>query len=258
MVRRIPVDMVVLMTGAGAADGRRPSRQRHLTLSRSRDGFFLEQHPKLAPVATPTDGIFIAGTCQGPKDIPDTVAQASAAAAGRARPLGAWRGRGSSRSPARSSRSECAGCRVCNTLCPFAAITLRRRASEVSAINDAICKGCGTCAAACPSGAIRARHFTDRQILDEIVGVMRMSFEPKIVGILCNWCSYAGADLAGTARDHLRAQPARRAGHVLGPRRPVARPQGARGGRRRRAHRRLPPRRLPLPVVLKRRLAEAD
>jgi heterodisulfide reductase subunit A len=79
-VRRIPVDMVVLMTGLEPAEGA-AELQRHLTLSRSRDGFYLEQHPKLAPVATPTEGIFIAGACQGPKDIPDTVAQAGAAAA---------------------------------------------------------------------------------------------------------------------------------------------------------------------------------
>jgi heterodisulfide reductase subunit A2 len=167
-VRRIPVDMVVLMTGMEPNEGvERIARQ--LTISRSKDGFFLEQHPKLAPVATPTDGVFIAGTCQGPKDIPDTVAQASAAAAAAL----ALSVRGVVNIDPVSAQvipDKCAGCRLCNTLCPFSAITFDAT-EEVSAINDALCKGCGTCAAACPSGAIKARHFTDRQLLEEIVGV---------------------------------------------------------------------------------------
>jgi heterodisulfide reductase subunit A-like polyferredoxin len=168
VVRRIPVDMVVLMTAMEPAkEAERVAR--HLTLSRSRDGFFLEQHPKLAPVNTPTDGIFIAGTCQGPKDIPDTVAQASAAASGAL----ALSVRGVVNIDPVSAQiiaDKCSGCRICNTLCPFSAISFDAE-SGVSAINDAVCKGCGTCAGACPSGAIRARHFTDRQLLKEIVGV---------------------------------------------------------------------------------------
>jgi heterodisulfide reductase subunit A2 len=167
-VRRIPVDMVVLMTGLEPAEGvERVARL--LTLSRTRDGFFLEQHPKLAPVATPTDGIFIAGTCQGPKDIPDTVAQASAAAAG-ALALSVRGVVNIDPVTAQVVPDKCAGCRLCNTLCPFSAITFDAT-EDVSVINDAVCKGCGTCAAACPSGAINARHFTDHQLLEEIVGV---------------------------------------------------------------------------------------
>jgi heterodisulfide reductase subunit A len=168
ILRRIPVDMVVLMTALEpAADVARMARL--LTLSRSKDGFFLEQHPKLAPVATPTDGVFIAGACQGPKDIPDTVAQASAAAAAAI----SLSVRGSVQIEPVTCKVDperCAGCRLCNTLCPFTAITFDPK-EEVSAINDAICKGCGTCAAACPSSAIEARHFNDRQVLAEIEGV---------------------------------------------------------------------------------------
>jgi heterodisulfide reductase subunit A len=169
VVRRIPVDMVVLMAGLEpAADAEHV--QRLLTLSRSRDGFYLEQHPKLAPVATPTDGIFIAGACQGAKDIPDTVAQAGAAAAAA---LGlSVRGRVDIEPVICAVHEEqCAGCKLCNTMCPFSAITFDAT-KEVSSINDAVCKGCGTCAAACPSGAIVARHFTDTQLLEEIAGVM--------------------------------------------------------------------------------------
>lgn len=168
VLRRIPVDMVVLMTALEpAADTAEVARL--LTLSRSKDGFFLEQHPKLAPVATPTAGVFIAGACQSPKDIPDTVAQASAAAAG-AISLSV-RGRVEIEPiTCRIDPDRCAGCRLCNTLCPFSAITFDP-AGEVSAINDAVCKGCGTCAAACPGGVIEARHFNDRQIMREIEGV---------------------------------------------------------------------------------------
>ncbi|HEY3352921.1 MAG TPA: 4Fe-4S binding protein [Polyangia bacterium] len=168
-VRRIPVDMVVLMTGLEPADGA-AELQRQLTLSRSRDGFYLEQHPKLAPVATPTDGIFIAGACQGPKDIPDTVAQAGAAAC--AALALSVRGKVAIEPVTCTVHDEhCAGCKLCNTMCPFSAITFDAQ-KKVSTINDAVCKGCGTCAAACPSGAIAARHFTDRQLLEEIAGVM--------------------------------------------------------------------------------------
>jgi heterodisulfide reductase subunit A-like polyferredoxin len=169
VVRRIPVDMVVLMAGMEPAEGA-DAVQRLLTLSRSRDGFFLEQHPKLAPVATPTDGVFIAGACQGPKDIPDSVAQAGAAAAGAL----ALSVKGKVEiEPVTCSVvvEECAGCRLCNTLCPFSAITFDAERG-VSTINEALCKGCGTCASACPSGAIRAAHFLDGQILEEIEGVL--------------------------------------------------------------------------------------
>jgi heterodisulfide reductase subunit A len=169
VVRRVPVDMVVLMTGLEPADDTE-SIMRMLSLSRSRDGFFLEQHPKLAPVSTPTDGIFIAGACQGPKDIPDTVAQASAAAAG-VLSLSAAGKVVIEPVNCRVDELRCSGCRLCNTLCPYSAITFDAR-MEVSSINEATCKGCGTCAAACPSSAIKARHFTDRQLLQEIAGVV--------------------------------------------------------------------------------------
>jgi heterodisulfide reductase subunit A2 len=168
-VRRIPVDMVVLSVGleprADSADVRRL-----FNISCASGGFFLERHPKLAPVNTATDGIFIAGACQGPKDIPDTVAQAAAAAAGalslsvrgkvKIEPI-----------TCQIVEDRCSGCRLCNTMCPFSAITFDA-AQKVSSINDAVCKGCGTCAATCPSGAILARHFTDQQLMGEIAGVM--------------------------------------------------------------------------------------
>jgi len=167
--RRIPVDMVVLSTAlepradAGAV-------ARLFSISRSKDGFFLEKHPKLDPVATTTDGVFVAGCCQGPKDIPDTVAQASAAAA---RVLSMISQGNVEVESATSFVDEklCSGCKTCLALCPYNAISFDE-AKKVSAINEALCKGCGTCAAACPSGAITSRHFTTEQIMAQLEGAL--------------------------------------------------------------------------------------
>jgi heterodisulfide reductase subunit A len=167
--RRIPVDMVVMSCALEPmADADKTARI--FSLSRKADGFFLERHPKLDPVATMTDGIFIAGCCQSPKDIPDTVAQASAAAA---RVL-AMIIKGEVEIEAATAvitEELCSGCRVCNELCPFKAITFDAE-KKVSTINEALCKGCGTCVAACPSAAIVGRHFTSEQIMSEIEGVL--------------------------------------------------------------------------------------
>jgi len=167
--RRIPVDMVVLATGfEPRADADEVSRL--FSISRSRDGFFLEKHPKLDPVATMTDGVFIAGCCQGPKDIPDTVAQASAAAA---RVL-AMISKGRVETEAATAVVDedfCSGCKICIALCPYSAISSIEE-ENVARVNEALCKGCGTCAAACPAEAILSRHFTTRQILAQIEGVL--------------------------------------------------------------------------------------
>jgi heterodisulfide reductase subunit A len=134
------------------------------------DGFFLEEHPKLGPVSTATDGIFLAGVCQGPKDIPDTVSHASGAAA-QALALAA---RGKVQvSPVTSwiDPDICAGCQTCIKLCAYSAIEFNERRG-VSEVNEAVCKGCGSCAAFCPSGAARVKHFTPRQIFAEIEGLL--------------------------------------------------------------------------------------
>jgi len=140
------------------------------SLSRSADGFFLEKHPKLDPVATMTDGVFVAGCCQGPKDIPDTVAQASAAAA---RVL-SMISKGKVEIEAAISVVDeeiCSGCKTCIDLCPYGAITFDEE-KKLASINEALCKGCGTCTAACPSGAIVSKHFTTEQILAQVEGVL--------------------------------------------------------------------------------------
>jgi heterodisulfide reductase subunit A len=167
--RRIPVDMVILSCALEpVADAEQVARI--FSLSRKADGFFLEKHPKLDPVATMTDGVFIVGCCQGPKDIPDTVAQASAAAA---RAL-AMISKGKVEIEAATAvidEEHCAGCKICVDLCPYKSISFDEE-KKVSCINEAICKGCGVCVAACPSGAITGKHFTTEEIMAEIEGVL--------------------------------------------------------------------------------------
>ncbi len=169
MVRRFPVDMVVLAVGLEA----RPDAQdvrRLFNLSCSSEGWFLERHPKLAPVSTFTDGVFLAGCCQGPKDIPDTVAQAGAAAA-EAMALIDARHIEMEPNTAYVLDEDCSGCKTCIPLCPYSAISYRETEKK-AAINEALCKGCGTCVASCPSGSIRQNLFEDEEIFDEIEGVL--------------------------------------------------------------------------------------
>ncbi|MDO8568762.1 MAG: FAD-dependent oxidoreductase [Dehalococcoidales bacterium] len=168
-LRTIPVDMVVL---SAALEPRADvDVVAHLfNLSRSADGFFMERHPKLDPVATMTDGIFVAGCCQAPKDIPQSVAQASAAAARVLAMISAGTIEIEA-TTAQINEAKCAGCKVCNLLCAYSAISFDE-AKKVSRVNEALCKGCGVCVAACPSGAISGRHFTDEQIMAEIEGIL--------------------------------------------------------------------------------------
>jgi heterodisulfide reductase subunit A len=161
----IPADLVVLMVGMEAREDSHEVA-RIVNISQDKEGWFIESHPKLEPVATTTDGVFIAGTCVAPKDIPDTVAQARAAAA---RVL-ARIAKGKIEIDALYSEVNenlCSGCRLCNKLCPFSAIEFNED-KKVSHVISALCKGCGVCVAACPSAAIKGRHFTDQQVLAQV------------------------------------------------------------------------------------------
>jgi heterodisulfide reductase subunit A len=170
--RRIPVDMVILSCGL---EPRRDAKEvaKLFGISCSANGWFIERHPKLDPVATMTEGIFIAGACQGPKDIPASVAQGAAAAA---RVLGRIQQREIAMEPIRASinADKCSGCRICNNLCPFNAITFHED-RMVSEINPALCQGCGTCVAACPAGAIRGTAFSNEQVLAQIEGLLLLN-----------------------------------------------------------------------------------
>ncbi|MDH4158476.1 MAG: CoB--CoM heterodisulfide reductase iron-sulfur subunit A family protein, partial [candidate division Zixibacteria bacterium] len=168
-VRRIPVDMVVLSVGLEAQPDVDDVR-RMFNISCGHEGWFLERHPKLAPVSTFTDGVLLAGCCQGPKDIPDTVAQAGAAAAEALAIID--KGHVELEPNTAFVQEElCSGCKTCLPLCPYSAIgfLVEKKTAEV---NGAICKGCGTCVAACPSGALQQNLFTDEQIFQEIKGVV--------------------------------------------------------------------------------------
>ncbi len=143
---------------------------RLVNISCDKDGWFIESHPKLDPVATTTDGVFIAGACQYPKDIPDSVAQARAAAARILARIA--RGRLEIDAVfAEVDEDSCSGCRICNELCPYSAIEYDEEKKR-SHVISALCKACGACVAACPSSAIAARHFTDAQIFAQIEGVL--------------------------------------------------------------------------------------
>lgn len=136
-----------------------------LKISRSADGFFLEAHPKLRPLDTFTDGIFIAGCCQSPKDVADSVAQAVGAAIRASIPL--MRGEVEIEPlVARINEGICVGCGTCEEVCPFGALSLET--GGVMTVNEVICKGCGSCGSACPSGAISVIHFKDEQIFAQV------------------------------------------------------------------------------------------
>ena len=168
-VRRIPVDMVVLSTGLEPQADAQEVRRR-FNIGCGTEGFFQERHPKLAPVNTFTDGIFIAGACQAPRDIPDTVAQAGAAAAEALAIIDAGFVE-LEPNTAHVVEEECSGCKSCIALCPYLAITFDETKKK-AVINEVLCKGCGVCAAACPSGSIRQNLFEDDEIFGEIKGVL--------------------------------------------------------------------------------------
>jgi heterodisulfide reductase subunit A2 len=191
------VDLVVLSVGI------EPSKEsavvkRLLALPSMADGFFMEAHPKLRPVDTPTGGIFLAGCAEGPKDIKDSVTQASAAAS-RANIL---MSRGKVTVEAITSRIQpdlCTGCGMCVRVCPYGAILLDKETKQATVV-EAACAGCGTCSPECRFGAITMRHYTDEQIVAQIDALAENGAERKILAFCCNWCSYAGADFSGVSR----------------------------------------------------------
>jgi len=175
-----------------------PEVQKLLTLSKTSDGFFMEAHPKLKPVDAPTSGVFFAGCAESPKDVKDSVTQASAAASRAETVLSA----GKVKLEAITSTVNpdlCRYCGVCARVCPFNAFTVDSKNKTISYV-EALCNGCGTCSAECRFDAITMKHFTDEQIIAQIDAYLEEDPYNKAIVSVCNWCSYAGADACGLAR----------------------------------------------------------
>lgn len=174
----VDVDMVVLATGfEPQSDTAKVASI--FGVSRSRDGFFLERHPKLAPIETANEGVFLAGACQSPKDIPDSVAQAGAAAAAALSLID----QGTialDPSIAEVNHLRCAGCGQCSNACPYGAIEVKDGAAV---INGFLCKGCGTCAGSCPNKALTLIHFDDRQIISEMIGALKAPVATSVLSV---------------------------------------------------------------------------
>jgi len=199
-VIELETEMVVLSTAAVPREDT-DEMGSILNISRSPSGFFMEYHPKLRPVDSPTDGVFLAGAAQGPKDIPASVAQGAAAAARAARILTSdtweiepivahvWEDR--------CVMAQGKKCGICATKCPYNAIITE--VGSAALVTAAKCHGCGACVAECPHNAITQMHFTDAQIFAQLHALLAKDPEKKILAFMCNWCSYGGADTAGTS-----------------------------------------------------------
>ena len=213
-VIELEAEMVVLSTAAVASKGA-VDLGRALTIPNDSNGFFMESHPKLKPLDTPTEGIFLAGAAQGPKDIPACVAQGSGAASRAASILSVdeweiepivacvW--------PDRCISAQGKKCGICATVCPYKAIVVE--VGKPSQVIPAKCHGCGTCVAECPHNAITQMHFTDAQILAQIHAFLAEKPEEKILAFMCHWCSSMGCDNAGTS--HFEYPPSSRGIRVM-------------------------------------------
>ncbi len=197
-VEEYDLDMVVLSVGLQPSDDLKKLTS-IINVSQTADGFLMEAHPKLRPVDAPTPGIFFAGSVEAPKDIKDSVTQAGAAVARSSILLNSGTVLGNA-IKAVVDPEKCTPCGVCVRVCPFGAIEADVKAKSRAHVITAACAGCGACAAECHFGAITIQHFEDAQIIAQINAALEKEPEQKIITFLCNWCSYAAGDLAGTSR----------------------------------------------------------
>ncbi|OGC42047.1 hypothetical protein A2Y85_00460 [candidate division WOR-3 bacterium RBG_13_43_14] len=197
-------DIIVLSSGV-EPDANNQALAKMLKVPLNSDGFFLEAHVKLRPVDFATEGIFVAGMAHSPKCIDEAIAQAEASVA-RATTIIANPKYYAEATISWVDEELCAGCGLCSSLCPYEAIEIvLRNDKRVSHIKEVLCKGCGTCVASCPSGAMSQHGFTKAQVSSMVAALsdrrlMVTSYRPKVLVFCCNWCSYAGADLAGVSR----------------------------------------------------------
>jgi heterodisulfide reductase subunit A len=201
---QLDVDMLVLSTGVVQSKGTQELAHM-LGLSLSQDQFLMERHPKLAPLDTAVDGVYICGTCQGPKDIQESITQAQGATSRVAALLlkGVIE---VDLAKAQADMDTCVGCGACASACPYKAIMWN--AFGRPEVIEAACKGCGICTAVCPVSAMQLRHYKDDQIIPKIHGILAPEKwfdedkrgEPVVVCFACQWCSYAAADAAGSMK----------------------------------------------------------
>jgi len=189
------VDLAILASGMVAHSSSKELSE-ILHIPRNNDGFYLESHPKLKPIDSPGDGIFLAGSGEAPKDIKDSVIHASGAASRAAIPMNQGQVFIEGITVV-VDKEKCIGCGACVRACPYGANTLVDKKCEH---NEVKCHGCGTCVAECPTDALDQKHFTDMQIMAQIDAALANNSDKKIMAFCCNWCSYAGADLAGVSR----------------------------------------------------------
>ncbi len=199
--RRV-VDRLVLAVGLRPRRDIRQLRET-LKLAKSEDGFFLEAHPKLQPLETSMDGIFLAGTCQGPKDVRETVSS-SLGAASKAYQILSREQLRLDGMVASIDPELCVGCGKCAQECPYQAIEMveGEEGKPKARVLVAACKGCGVCAGCCPTGAADHLGFLEQALGAQLEAALATGAGHKIIAYCCNWCAYAGADSAGVARLH--------------------------------------------------------
>jgi len=194
------VDLVVLSTGMVPSKGTE-QLSKILGISLSQDNFFAERGPKLEPLDTSVEGIYICGTCHGPKDIQESITQALGASS-RIASLLIKGDMEIDRAKASVDHDLCVACGACVSACPFNAIEWK--AFGRPEVIEAACESCGICAAVCPVSAMQLKHYKDDQLIPKIRGLLNPKWddpdnkEPVIITFACQWCSYAAADAAGT------------------------------------------------------------
>ncbi|SMC20529.1 FAD dependent oxidoreductase [Desulfacinum hydrothermale DSM 13146] len=194
------VDRLVLSVGLRPQSDAETLRSQ-VRIASSEDGFFLESHPKLHPLETAIEGVFLAGSCQSPKDVRESVAS-SVGAAAKAFQLVHQDVLRLDGMVAHIDPETCVGCGTCVSQCPYQAIELYETADgkQKARVEPAPCKGCGVCAGSCPTGAADHLGYSDAALRAAVEAALAERPQEKILAFCCNWCAYAGADAAGVAR----------------------------------------------------------